>query len=421
MLRAYLGLTALAPGLLAGMARRAHSRQGADPARLPERMGHPSAPRPGGPVIWVHAASVGEVASVMDLATELAQDADASLLITTTTQTGAQTAVRRMPKGAVHQFQPIDTTASVTRFLDHWRPDLALFVEADLWPRTIAACTARAIPMALLNARPSRSRQKAPRLWRALLSPMAVITAQTPDTAAGLVALGLNADRVTCPGNLKADLAPQPVDAGALAALRDGFGDRPVWAAVSTHPGEEALLLDAQAGLGPNAPALILMPRHPERGPEVAQLIQSRGMAMAQRSTGARPNAQTQVYLADTLGETGLAYALTGLVFLGGSLLPGPGGHTPFEPAAAGAAILHGPHVDNFADAFAQMNAAGAARQITDAEDLAKAITQVIASPARAQMQQAAHDFMQGQRGARERSLALLHPLLTRDNPDPSA
>lgn len=421
MLQAYLWLTALAPGLLARMARRAHTRQGADPARLPERMGHASASRPPGRVIWVHAASVGELASVLDLATELAQGADASLLFTTTTHTGAQTAARRMPSTALHQFQPIDTAASVTRFLDHWRPDLALFVEADLWPRTISGCAARDIPMALLNARPSRSRQKDPRLWRALLSPMALITAQTPETATDLIALGLPADRVTCPGNLKADLSPQPVDTAALAALRAGFGGNPVWAAVSTHPGEEALLLDAQARLGPTAPALLLMPRHPERGPELAQMIEARGMTMAQRSAGALPDVQTQVYLADTLGETGLAYALSGLVFLGGSLLPGPGGHTPFEPAAAGAAILHGPHVENFAPAFAQMNAAGAAREVTDADDLAAAITQIIAAPALERMQQAARIYMQGQSGARSRTLALLRPLLTRDNPGLSA
>ncbi|MBM1219434.1 hypothetical protein JQU17_04435 [Ponticoccus sp. SC2-23] len=420
--RAYLAVTAIAPIVLTRPAARAHARQGAESARWQERLGRPALQRPGGPLIWLQAASVGELTSSIAMASELADETGATLLITTATATGAETASRRMQPGALHQFQPLDTPKAVSRFLDHWRPDLALFVEADLWPRTILACEARGISMALLNARASRSRARAPRVARALLSRMAVITAQSGMVRDALVSLGLDAGRVHAPGDLKADTPLLPCDAASLASLESATDGRPVWAAVSTHPGEEEIVLEAQAHVRDQSPdaILLLVPRHPERGDEIMDAISRSGHSVRRRSTGETPG-DASVYLVDTLGETGLVYRLARLALVGGSLLAGPGGHTPFEPAALGTAILHGPHVRNFHDAFQALDTAGAARSVEDAQSLAEAVTDLLASDRAKIMGDAARAYAEAQSGARAATRDLLRPLLGRDTPDAGA
>ena len=244
------------------------------------------------------------------------------------------------------------------RFLGHWRPDLAVWIESELWPRLVFETARRGVPMALVNARLSarslRRWARLPGMARRLLGSFRAVLAQDEETVAGLAALGVCARFA---GNLKALVELPGCDAAELAAIRAALGDRPVWLAASTHAGEEAQVIRAQMDLrAEGGPLLILAPRHPERGDEVAQLLSLAELSFARRSAGGVPDAQTDVWLADTLGEMGLWYRLAPVAFVGGSLVPA-GGHTPFEPVQLGAAVLHGPHVANFAPAYAALDA----------------------------------------------------------------
>lgn len=412
LLRAYLALTALAPALLDRMARQGHATQKADPLRLAERLGRASVPRPPGRLVWINAASVGEVASSLDLARDIAAATGARLLFTTTTATGAETVARRLPQ-AIHQFQPVDTPRAVRAFLDHWRPDLALFVENDLWPRLMIDTDRRGIPLAVINARASRTRARAPRTVAALLRRAALITAQDAATAAQLRGLGLDPARILDTGDLKAAANPLPADDRALAALQQAIGARPVWLAASTHPDDDAPVLQAHRAALASHPdlLLILAPRHPARGAPLAAQIASAGLRMAQRSAGALPGDDTQVYLADTLGEMGLFYRLAPLAFLGGSF-GAEGGHNPHEPAALGAAVLHGPGVANFAQVFDVMTRAGAAQVVSDGADLGACVAGLIGTPALDRMRDAARSLSQDGTRARRALLSRLLPLL---------
>ncbi|MBA86418.1 3-deoxy-D-manno-octulosonic acid transferase [Thalassobius sp. S69A] len=413
LLRAYLGLTRALPWLLTRPARRAHARLGCDPQRLPERFGAGSLPRPDGKVIWMHAASVGELISALDLAADLQERTQAAILFTTMTQSAAQLAARRLPAGMAHQFVPTDTPAAVARFLDHWRPDLACFIESDLWPRLILQAHARAIPLALLNARPSSSRKKAPKTMGYLMSKFAKATAQDEQTQNQLLALGMPADRVLTTGDMKAAAAPLPFDPAELQALRAKIGDRPVWLAASTHPGEEEIILKAHRAALTNLPdlLLILIPRHPERAPQLSALLSQQGFAQSVRSHDQAIGAQTQVYLADTLGETGLFFRATRLAFMGASFSD-QGGHNPFEPAQLGAAVLHGPKVRNFAKDYAQMDSLGAAQQVLNAEELAQTVPELIGSDKLAQMCAAGQTLMSHKAQIRPAILAHLRDVL---------
>ena len=412
LLRAYLAATTLAPGLLRRLARKGHAAQGADPARLAERFGRAAAPRPEGRLIWINAASVGEVASSLDLARELEAATGARLLFTTTTATGAETLARRLPQ-AIHQFQPVDTPAAVRAFLDHWRPDLALFMENDIWPRLVIDTARRDIPIAVINARASRTRARAPRAMAALLGRAALISTQDAATAAQMRALGLEPARILDTGDLKAAANPLPADSAALAALRRAIGARAVWLAASTHPGDETAVIAAHRSARIAHPdlLLILVPRHPQRGADLAAHISAAGLDVARRSTGGMPADATEVYLADTLGEMGLFYRLAPLAFLGGSFGP-EGGHNPYEPAVLGAAVLHGPGVANFAQAYDGMRLAGAAAMVADADDLGRQVAGLIGSPRLDRMHAAARSLSRDGTQARQDLLTRLLPLL---------
>jgi 3-deoxy-D-manno-octulosonic-acid transferase len=325
-----------------------------DRARRAERFGHASHPRPPGPLIWVHAASVGETVAVLPLIAETA-GRGISLLLTTGTVTAAAVAEQRLPPSATHQFMPIDTPGALRRFLDHWRPELALFAESELWPTTLAALGRRAMPLALVNARMS---ERSCRNWgyaapfaRAVLGRVDVCLAQTPTDAARLSRLG--ARNVVVCGNLKFDAPPPPADAAAVADMRRNIGDRFVLVAASTHPGEEAAILQAHAEIARTGkPYLtILAPRHPERGDQLAADIEAAGLRLARRSRAEPIGARTDIYLADTIGEMGLWYRLADAAFLGGSMVM-RGGQNPIEPAKLGVPILHGANVSNFRDVY---------------------------------------------------------------------
>ncbi len=378
-----------APGLRLMLWTRA--RRGKEiAARLPERRGIEAAPRPAGRLLWLHAASVGETVSLLPVLGELARQApDVSVLLTTGTVTSAELLAARLPAlglaGRVaHRFVPLDVPGWVARFLDHWRPDAAAFVESELWPNLLAACARRRIPLMLINARLSARSfarwRRWPGLARGLLGGFASIRARGADDAARFSALG--APSVRAVGDLKFAATELPADPATLAALRAAIGARPVFLAASTHPGEEEILLAAHRRLIARHPDLltILVPRHPARGLAIAALPEAATAPC--RSTGAGPPGLGEggVYIADTLGELGIFYRLATIAFIGGSLVP-HGGQNPLEAARLGTALVVGPHCANFTEAVAALAAAGAVREVRDGEALAAVILRLLDDP----------------------------------------
>lgn len=383
----YRGTTAVLCPLAYWSVSRKLNRHDVPALRQHERLGNASLPRPLGQLVWFHAASVGESLSVLTLITRMGTRLpNAEFLITSGTATSAELIARRLPPRTRHQFAPLDATGPVTRFLDHWRPDAGILVESELWPMMLTQARKRGVPLALLNARLSAKSVtgwcRAPATARFVLDQFDLMLTQNSESANNLRRMGADPERVRVGSNLKATSAPLPVDTDTLAQLRDDLNGRPVWVASSTHRGEEEIVLKAHARLLREHPALVLLlvPRHPDRSDEVAGLISGDGLGFARRSKQERIGPETQVYMADTLGETGTWYALSPLVFLGGSLLP-IGGHNPIEPAQAGAAVITGPHVTNFAETFEPMIATGAAVTISGEDDLARTVAHWLDDP----------------------------------------
>ncbi len=388
----YLATSAAAEPLAARLLARRAARGKEDPARLGERLGHPGQPRPAGPLVWLHAASVGEATSALPLIAALAEAGDRRLLLTTGTRSAAETVGPRLPQGALHAYAPVDTRAAVRRFLAHWGPSLAIWVESEIWPRLMVETARAGVPMALVNARISersaRGWGRVPAMARALFGRFRLVLAQDGESAQRIAALGPAGLTVETFGTLKSAVVPE-ADPAALDAARAALTARAVWLAASTHEGEEDALAEAVAQLPPET-LLILAPRHPERGAAIAESLAARGLAIARRSQGETPKPATRIWLADTLGEMGLWYRLAPVAFVGGSWAA-RGGHTPFEPAALGTAILHGPRTENFAEAYAALAAAGGAREVAEPRALAAAVTALLAQPeARARMAAAA-------------------------------
>jgi len=419
----------VAAGLVAPVAwRRVSARlaeQGVPAARRRERMGHASAPRPEGRLIWFHAASVGESLSVLRLIGRLGgMLPDAGFLITSGTATSARVVADRLPPRTAHQFAPLDTRPALRRFLGHWRPDAAVFVESELWPQMLIETRAAGVPMALVNARLSdgsaRGWKRFAATARFLMNHFRMIHCQDARTAGHLRALGLAQARHGV--NLKALAGALPVDEAALADMRARIGARPLWLASSTHPGEDEIVLAAHKAVLAAQPSalVILVPRHPERAGAIAGLITGAGLAVARRSGGEEIGETTQVYLADTLGETGLWYALAPLTCLCGSFTT-VGGHNPYEPAHAGSAILHGPLYANFAEAYAGMDAADAARQVADAPALGGAVAGLLADRAAlGAMRAAARAFAARQEDVLDAFAEALCAALSLNRPEPA-
>ena len=358
------GIGLIAPWYLRRRARRGKE----DPGRLGERFGHASVPRPDGALIWLHAASVGESLSLLPVLERLRlRLPDATILVTTGTVTSARLMATRLPDRVIHQFVPIDTRAAVHRFLAHWRPDLAMFVESELWPNLLCLTAERGTPVILLNGRLSAGSFRRwagwPHLGRALFRYFALVLAQ--DAVQGDRFRALGAALVETPGDLKAAVAPPPADPAALSNMRGALAGRPVWLAASTHPGEEAMVIAAHRTLMLKYPSLLtlLAPRHPVRCDAVASLIGQAGLAFRRRSNDASPDDGTAVYLIDTMGELGIFYRLAPIVLVAGSLgIETPlGGHNPLEAAALGCAVLHGPDTVNSAAMTRALDDAGAA------------------------------------------------------------
>jgi 3-deoxy-D-manno-octulosonic-acid transferase len=363
-----MAVTPLAPLLLSERAARGKEER----ARMQERLGAPGLPRPAGRLIWVHGASVGESLAALPLIEQLMTRGNA-VLVTSGTVTSAAMMQARLPEGAIHQYVPLDTPRAVSRFLDHWRPTAGLFVESDLWPTLLLEARQRGIKLALINARISeRSAARwrwVPNMARALLSTFDMVLAQDEDFAARFRALG--AAKVTNAGSLKADAPPLACDPAALAAVKAAIGARPVLLAAQTHPGEDETILPAHDLLRNDFPDLltIIVPRHVERGRDIAVLCG--GRAVARRAAEEAVTGETAIYIADTMNELGLFYKLAPFCFLGGTLVP-MGGHNPLEPAALGRAVLAGPSRANSAKAFEAVLGAQGFGAVHSASDIAR-------------------------------------------------
>ncbi|MFZ5483293.1 MAG: lipid IV(A) 3-deoxy-D-manno-octulosonic acid transferase [Pseudomonadota bacterium] len=381
-----------------------------------ERLGWAPA-LPPGPVIWLHTVSVGETRAAAPLVRALrAACPEATLLLSHTTPTGRATGRELFGPDLVQAYLPYDVPNAIDRFLDRTHPDLCIFLETEIWPNLYARCAARRCPVFLVNARLSersaRGYRRVAGLIRPALASLAGLAAQTEADATRLAALGARAPQVT--GNLKFDVTAPPGTETRAAELRAQFAGRFVFLAASTREGEEKLLLDTCLELGVPELLLVIVPRHPQRFDEVASLLESRGVDTVRRSTGAQVDHDTEVFLGDSLGELAAYYAAADVAFVGGSLLP-LGGQNLIEAADMGCPVLIGPHTWNFLEAAEQAVAAGAARRVSDPEDLARQVKLLYRDPAlRAAMSAAGRQFSATHKGATDKVMAMLRPALPR-------
>jgi len=417
-LAVYRAAGALGAPFIVGHLKRRQAAGKEDAARFEERLGHASMPRPQGPLVWLHGASVGESLSALPLIEALCETYPQwQMLVTTGTVTSAALMVARLPARAIHQYVPVDLGAAVRRFLDHWQPDLALWVESEFWPNLLIETERRRIPRVLLNGRVSarsfaRWQGLRPVIER-LLGGFDLCLAQSPLHEDRLRAFA--APNVSCPGNLKFAAPPLPVDEAVFARLSRAIGGRPCWVAASTHPGEEEMVGDAHRRLVGELPGLlsIIVPRHPARGPKIAKSLQDAGHAVALRSAGDKFPGTGGIYVADTLGELGLWCRLCGVVFVGGSLVS-HGGQNPLEPARLDSALIFGPHMDNFAEIADGLRGGGAAVDCTDAGNFADVARRLIGGESeRAEMAAAGRIYAASQAEVLDRVLGALRPYFT--------
>lgn len=414
LLTAYgLAGRALVPFVPLLLARRA--RQGKEEvARRGERYGRAGRARPNGPLVWIHAASVGETNAVLPLVRRIAAGGT-TVLLTTITVTSAEIAARQLPPGALHQYAPLDIVPFVDRFLAGWRPDLALFVESELWPVMTLRLKALGIAQIRVNARMSErsfARWRKLRAARPLFEGTTLALAQSEGDALRLRALGL--PEVRSVGNLKFDVPPPGADPEALAAVSAMMAGREIFVAASTHEGEETIVAAAHRNLRARRPHLltVIAPRHPVRGAALRDALAAGGLAVALRSRGEPVTPETDIYLADTLGELGLFYRLAPVALVGGTLVP-VGGHNPIEAARLDTAILHGPHVQNAAEIYAALDRGTGTGPVGDANELADALAALFADPRRiADRARDAAAALDHFAGALDATMAALAPFL---------
>ena len=413
LLSLYRGLSPALGPFIPLFLRRRLQRGKEDGARLNERLGLPNAFRPPGRLAWLHGASVGEGLALLPLIDRLIARGF-SVMVTTGTVTSAAILAQRLPAGAFHQYVPVDVPKFMRRFLRYWRPDIVMVAESEVWPNMFVEVHKRGVPLVLVNARLSARSytrwQKAPASIGALLSRVDLCLAQAQDDASRLIRLG--APRVHVSGNLKYDVAPPPADSAALATLSGQIGARPVWIAASTHDGEEDIAMEVQRALMQRFPTLltIVAPRHPNRGPEIAERARALGLNTALRSAQMPIDRDVQFYVADTMGELGLFFRLSSVIFVGKSLV-GHGGQNPIEPAKLGSAILHGPNVENFTEVYSVLDDSKGAAIVADTDTLTRALGVLFSDAARLrQMARASHDCVEKLGGASDQIMAAVEP-----------
>lgn len=386
-----------------------------DRTRRRERYGRAGHPRPDGPLIWVHAASVGETLAVAPLI-ETILGHGINVVLTTGTVTSAQLAEERFGQRIIHQYVPLDLKPAVSRFLDHWMPDLAIIAEFEIWPMTIVELGKRRVPQVLVNGRLSdrsfESWKKRAFLAEALFENLAHVVAQSEVDGERFAALG--ARPVTVSGNLKVDTPPPPADERELYMLQRQIGRRPTWAAISTHEGEEAIAANVHTRLQSRHPGLltIIVPRHPDRAAVLVEQFSAQGLNVARRSTGDRIGAETDILLGDTIGEMGLYLRLTEVAFVGRSLV-GEGGQNPLEPAMLETVVLAGRNVQNFRDSYQRLIDRGGAKLVRDSDMLAGAVNFLLLNEkVRHKMIAAGVNTVDEMRGALAKTLKVLDPFI---------
>jgi 3-deoxy-D-manno-octulosonic-acid transferase len=417
LLRIYAGLLTAGGPLLRAYLRRRHRAGKEDIARIGERYGQPSRSRPNGFLVWFHAASVGESMSMLRLIERVLDGRPATeILVTTGTVTSAKMVADRLGDRVIHQYVPVDRPSWVEQFLDHWHPDCAIWIESEIWPSLLQGIAAREIPAALVNARMSATSHARwmimPAAIGSLLATFDVCLAQTEQEVLRLGQLG--ARDVKYVGHLKYAADALPADPKLLAELKAVIGNRPLWVLASSHEGEEDIAIDAHRRLSLLFPDLltVIVPRHTGRSISIAQRAAGAGLAASLRSGGLPPSRRDAIYIVDSMGELGLWYRLTPIACIGGSLTP-IGGHNPIEAAQLGCALLYGPHMHNTPGIAAELEAAGAAFVVHDAESLAAAIARLIEDRATAQaMAAAAREVAEQNRHVIDRAFAVLGPLI---------
>ncbi len=388
-----------------------------EPGRTGERQGKASAKRKRGQLIWFHAASVGETIAILHLIERLAsRRPKVQLLLTTGTVTSAKLARTRLPKSAIHQYIPLDTPRFMQRFLDHWKPDVAILTESEIWPNLIRESRLRNIPLTLINGRISQNSfrrwRKRSSVSRPLFTSLDLVLAQNDRYATYFERLGSR--NVHAVGNLKMDAPPPPVDKAALAKLQKSIGSRPVLLAASTHQGEEEIVGHVHLALKKDFPGLltIIVPRHPERGLEICSLLKANGLVCSQRTDCDAPASGDDIFVADTIGELGLFYAVAPLAFVGGSLVP-HGGQNPIEAILHDSAVITGPNVHNFEEAYTALLEADGCVEVTSEAELTLQVRKIMKDKkSRKQLITNASEVIANRRGALDATLEALEPYL---------
>ena len=388
-----------------------------DSARFGERLGIAGRKRPEGPLVWVHGASVGEAISVLPLI-ERIQETDPALrvLLTTGTVTSADLMAKRLGNNVIHQFVPVDRLAYVRSFLDHWQPDLVLWAESDFWPNRVSETSGRRTPMILINGRISdRSFMRwgrSARTIKSLLGCFALCMGQSKTDAERLQILG--APKSIYPGNLKYAAPPLPADSTKLVPLEKAVAGRRIWVAASTHDGEERICGRIHGRLKSDIGGLlsVIVPRHPDRGSAIAQELRDTGLHVALRSAGEEIGPDTDVYVADTIGELGIFYTLAEIAFIGKSVIP-MGGQNPLEAACLERAVVFGPHMTNFREVSQNLIAAGAADEVPDEAALCETLLRLFGdSTLRRNRGRAGRVFAESEAAVLDRVMVELTPFI---------
>jgi 3-deoxy-D-manno-octulosonic-acid transferase len=389
-----------------------------DPNRINERRGQTPNIRPEGEVIWFHAASVGESIALLGLIENIVEERPlTNILITTGTTASANLINTRLPKKTIHQYVPLDVGEFVRNFLDHWRPNLAVFTESELWPCLIATAHARKVPLILINARISR---KSFSKWKwlkglvsSILSKFDIILCQDENTAKFIRKLSKSKIDPKVVGSLKESAPPLPFSEEDRSVISNQIGSRPIWLAASTHEREELMMAEAHeyARRFSRRLLLIIVPRHPNRGKKICSDLRNLGWQVSLRSDGEKINNYTEIYIADTFGEMGLWYRISSISFLGGSMTE-VGGHNPFEPATLGSAILHGPHVWSAAEAYEELGKVKASLQVKNPEELSQAIVDLLNPDTNASMAKSAWDLSSKEAEASSQALKEIFKVL---------
>lgn len=422
-LRAYLAFSRVSGPIWRLVHRRRLARGKETPERLPEKYGRYRRARPEGRVLWFHALSVGESLALIPLIERVLADLPgAHVVLTTSTATSAEALAKAaLPERAIHVLLPIDTRAATRAFLNHWQPDLAAFAELDFWPRLMIETHARDVPMILINSRLTekslKSRARLGRAMRDILGLFDRLLVQDAASFERFRTLGADKRRISVVGALKSAARPLAADEDELARLVDTIGGRPVWLAAATWESEHPVVMAAHAAVREAYPDALLIgaPRHMRHADGAEAEARARFDGVGRRSKGDAPGPDCQVYIADTIGEMGLWYRLAPVSFVGHSLdVAGEGleGKNPFEAAALGSAIVHGPAVSYFAESYDALAKAGAARRVGDEAELARAVIELLATDARAPMLTGAARVIEGQKAVLENTWAVLRRAL---------